>query len=175
MNDRGAIIDPTGQYRYRLWRRWAMGPDGLFIMLNPSTADADNDDPTIRRCERFAKDWGMAGLQVVNLFAYRSTNPQELMRQSEAIGPDNDRHIMEAASTAGILVAAWGAHGTFRRRAQTVRTMLKDFNLQVFGLTKKRQPLHPLYLSAETPIRPWSSYSDSLKPVNDPPEETLCP
>jgi hypothetical protein len=82
--DRGATLSDCGRYRYRLWRRWADGPTVLFVMLNPSTADADVDDPTIRRCIGFARSWGAGALEVVNLYAWRATQPAEL---KAAVGP----------------------------------------------------------------------------------------
>lgn len=86
----------SGDYRYRLGRAWAGGPTCTFIMLNPSTADADQDDPTIRRCVGFAKALGCGALEVVNLYAYRATNPRDLLRQDERVGPENDYWLREA-------------------------------------------------------------------------------
>lgn len=107
-DSRGALISECGLYRYRLWRRWGIGPHATWIMLNPSTADADLDDPTIRRCIGFARAWGFSAIEVVNLFALRATNPRELGRSADPIGPDNDRHLSEAGRAAELRIAAWG-------------------------------------------------------------------
>ena len=88
----GADFDPTGVYRYSLWREWdARAPAVAFVMLNPSTADAGKDDPTIRRCASFARSWGYGSLEVVNLFAYRASEPKRLRQTPDPIGPANDR------------------------------------------------------------------------------------
>lgn len=112
---RDATISECGRYRYDLGRTWVEPGDALadtyctFIMLNPSTADGTQDDPTICRCINFAKSWGMGGLMVVNLFAWRATKPDDLLRAADPIGPENDRYIDEACRMAQFVVAAWGA------------------------------------------------------------------
>src|SRR4028119_2392792 len=91
---RGAIFDPTRTYRYALWRTWdAARPPVAFVLLNPSTADARRDDPTIRRCANFARTWGFGGLEVVNLFAFRATHPTDLKCAADPVGPQNDVHL----------------------------------------------------------------------------------
>src|SRR5262249_14212908 len=96
---RAAVISDCGRYRYSLTRRWgdAAEPRALFVMLNPSTADAEQDDPTIRRCIGFAKAWGMGSLEVVNLYALRATDPAALLSAPDPIGPKNDTMITSAA------------------------------------------------------------------------------
>ncbi|MEP0894347.1 DUF1643 domain-containing protein [Leptolyngbya boryana FACHB-1624] len=84
----------------------------MFVGLNPSTADETHDDPTIRRCTKFAKDWGYSGLCMTNLFAYRATDPKEMIASVDSIGLENDQYLLEYAARAGIVVAAWGNHGT---------------------------------------------------------------
>ncbi len=97
---KGAAFDSTGTYRYALWREWdASAPRLGFVLLNPSTADAENDDPTLRRCMGFARAWGYGSLQIVNLFAYRATVPDALRWVADAVGPENDRHICETIRT----------------------------------------------------------------------------
>lgn len=155
MIDRGATFDPTGQYRYRLWRRWAAGPTALFVMLNPSTADAEQDDPTVRRCAGFARAWGLAGYDVVNLFGYRSTAPSALLTIPDPIGPDNDRHILEAAGRADRIIVAWGVHGYIRERAVQVRAMLSQHRLLCLGTTANGNPRHPLYIKGDTEPHDW--------------------
>ena len=91
----GAVI--RGNYRYLLWREWDSDRKIVsFIMLNPSRADAEINDPTITRCINFAKSWGYGRLEVVNLFAYRTSHPSLLKQTAEPIGRDNDRYILES-------------------------------------------------------------------------------
>lgn len=144
----GAVLSPCGQYRYCLSRSWLLGEGTvLFIMLNPSTADAETDDPTIRRCIGFARRWGYRQLLVGNLFAWRATNPRELRRVSDPVGPENDHHLVEMSVGADAVIAAWGAHGVYRNRSQHVLGLLR--NPESLGLTKQGHPRHPLYLRAD--------------------------
>jgi hypothetical protein len=100
----GATFDPTGAYRYALWRVWdGNRPPLVFVMLNPSIADAERDDPTIRRCLGFACAWGYGALTVVNLFALRATCPHTLRRAADPVGPDNDEHLRAALAGARAL------------------------------------------------------------------------
>lgn len=150
----GALISECGSYRYLLWRKWGGSLDGFlsFIMLNPSTADALKDDPTIRRCIAFAKREGLGGIHVVNLFAYRSTDPAALKRVSDPIGPHNDNFIKAQIYPGRVIVAAWGAI-SFQERIQQVLDMLREHgHLYCLGTTKNGAPRHPLYLSASTPL-----------------------
>lgn len=112
-----AVISPCGNYRYLLTREYdPEGPLMTFIMLNPSTADAENDDSTIRKCRKFSDKQGCGRLAVVNLFAYRATKPEVLKKVSAPIGPDNMAHIIYAASQSDFIVCAWGTLGTFGRQ-----------------------------------------------------------
>lgn len=141
-----------GVYRYELTRRWARGPVACWVMLNPSTADAKQDDPTIRRCVRFSRDWGLSGLVVVNLFAYCATDPSELRGVSDPIGPDNDEAIHDAAVRSRIVIAAWGAHGSLHGRdfdvAGDLRRALLGGHIHCLGRTADGAPRHPLRLPA---------------------------
>ena len=151
-NARGAIISDCGTYRYRLWRRWDAGPACVFIMLNPSTADATNDDPTIRRCIGFAKREGCGSLEVVNLFAFRATSPADLKKAEDPVGPENDSYLQQAMFYAkGTVIAAWGAHGSYLNRDKDVRQLL-DEPLKCLGMTKTNAPKHPLYIKADQPL-----------------------
>ena len=151
-----AVISPCGRYRYRLSRHWLGGSGRVcFIMLNPSTADATKDDPTIRRCIGFARDWGYSGLDVVNKWAFRTPSPlalaRELHAQSSNImvrGPENDDHIHTVASASDLIVVAWGACQYPLNRAAAIRKIIGPLGKPVkcFGLTDKGQPRHPLYL-----------------------------
>jgi hypothetical protein len=152
-HDALAVVSQCGQYRYLLRRSWRNARAACFVMLNPSTADATNDDPTVRRCIRFAKDWGYGQLVVVNLFALRATNPVELKRHPEPVGPVNDRWIEQtvADESVGVVVAAWGNHGGWRCRDVAVMDRLKALGaVHVLGLTSAGCPRHPLYVPAAT-------------------------
>jgi len=151
-----AVLDATSTYRYRLSRCWLGGAGGvLFIILNPSTADARQDDPTIRRCIRFAQRWGAARLEVVNLFAYRATSPGGLIDVHDPIGPENNYHILTAANLSGRIVVAWGVLGTFLDRDKAVLKMLGDRPLFCLGRTKGGHPRHPLYVPYAQPLEPY--------------------
>lgn len=159
-----AEISDDGQYRYVLGRRWGSGAACMtFVMLNPSTADAEVDDPTIRRCIGFAKREGHDGLMVVNLFAYRSSSPAEMAASPSPLGPDNQSYVMDvlrahAALDAGPVVAAWGAffdsHSMMRNIALPIaRCATKaGIELRALGLTKSGEPQHPLYISSDAPL-----------------------
>ncbi len=144
-----AAISLCGRYRYSLGRTWDTAiPPVCFIMLNPSTADAVTDDPTIRRCMGFAKSWGAGGIVVVNLFALRSTDPTVLHRDSfGAIGPHNDHHILRETEGRHI-IAAWGVHGCVAGRDKAVMRILEGRSVECLGLTKAGHPRHPLYVPA---------------------------
>lgn len=156
---RSAVISPCGGYRYRLSRTWdTTPPTATFVMLNPSTADAIADDPTIHRCIGYARSWGCGSLHVVNLYAWRATNPRELATVADPIGPSNDKWITIAAEDAlhqrAPLVAAWGAHATPERIVH-VLTLPGMHRLTALALTKTGQPRHPLYLPATLTPQPW--------------------
>ena len=122
--------------------------------INPSTADADSDDPTIRRCRAFAASSNCGRLVVVNLFAFRATKPSELKRAADPIGPHNDLYLTNAARRASIIVCAWGIHGGFLGRDKAVRTLVSAIGRYFhLGLTRDGHPRHPLYVpSATAPI-----------------------
>lgn len=154
----GAVISDCGQYRYRLWRTWDEGKPALcFIMLNPSTADAQKNDPTVERCQRRARRLGFGGLQVLNIFALRSTNPSALYTHANPWGPENDAHIFAVCKTAGMVVAAWGVHGLLYRRAESLRVALayNEIKLHHLGLTKEGAPRHPLYVGYGVQPEVW--------------------
>ncbi len=148
-----AILSPCGHYRYALERRWGPGPCALVIGLNPSTADASRNDPTIRRCIGFARAWGYDALCMANLFGYRATDPATLLQVADPVGPENDATLISLARDAAVVVAAWGVHGRHRGRDQAVRRMLPD--LHVLRLTKAGHPGHPLYLPGGLMPQRW--------------------
>lgn len=139
-----AVLSDDRRYRYELWRRWSGGDYCCFVGLNPSTADESADDPTIRRCIGFAKAWGYGALCMLNLFAFRATDPADMKREPEPVGADNDATLARLTEGAGIVIAAWGVHGTHRNRASEVMVNLPS--LHCLGLTKDGHPRHPLYL-----------------------------
>ena len=146
METRGATISDGGEYRYKLSRIWhPPTPPALFVMLNPSTADANQDDPTIRRCIDFAKSWGYGGLLVGNLFAFRATDPKEMRLAPDPVGPSNDAALAELHQQAGITIAAWGVNGVHLGRAAQVLGGLPG-TVHCLGETKDGHPRHPLYL-----------------------------
>lgn len=155
---RGAQISRCGRYRYNLIRRWSDGPVATFVMLNPSTADGTEDDPTIRRCIGFARGWGMGGLDVVNLYALRSTDPRGLWATDDPVGPENDYHLRshaEAARNVGWpLIAAWGANAK-ADRVHAVLALPGMTALQALGTTKDGAPRHPLYLRSDSVRAAW--------------------
>lgn len=153
---RDAVLSPDGRYRYWLARTWDDGPRVCWVMLNPSTADASIDDPTIRRCIRFSRDWGYAGLVVVNLFAWRSTDPRELRTASDPVGPQNWAWIRSSMEKSERTVAAWGA-GV--EPVAHLRDQVENGDEQVWclGTTKDGHPRHPLYVRADTQLQEYPS------------------
>jgi hypothetical protein len=142
---RSATISECQRYRYVLEREWQSKlPGVLFVALNPSTADAQLDDPTVRRCVGFAKSWGFGRIVIANLFALRSSHPSVLSIDADPIGPKNDWWLTELSARFDLTVAAWGVHGAFRRRAAEVLPKLT--NVHHLGLTNAGYPRHPLYL-----------------------------
>ncbi len=148
----GGIV-AQGPYRYRLWRRWGAAPSALFVMLNPSTADATDDDPTIRRCIGFARRWRCGGVEVVNLYALRATDPRDLWRHRAPVGPRNDAILAEAIATSAVPVVAWGRHGT--DRAARVVELAAGRPLQCLAQNGDGSPRHPLYVPGDVRRRRW--------------------
>jgi len=149
-------------YRYLLTRIWDRGlPPVVWVMLNPSTADAMADDPTIRRCTSFAKREKAGGIVVVNLFALRSTDPRALLHHHDPVGPVNDLFIQHAVQGAHQVIAAWGAAGVQHGRGQRVAQMLARRGVEVscLGTTSTGQPRHPLYLPGGSAIEPYTEIS----------------
>lgn len=191
---KGAVISPCGTYRYRLWREWRNHPapaqwnmwtdadgkpvvDGageqlgepkacVFVMLNPSTADGDQDDPTIRRCVGFARRWGFDRLEVLNLFAYRATDPAALLAlndDADPVGVHNQSHFntvlfqdcLFGGSTFGRIVCAWGVHGAHLGQDETALGWMGEHERFALGLTREGHPKHPLYLPKDAPLIPF--------------------
>ena len=148
----GAEISECEKYRYALWRVWEeYATTVVFIGLNPSTADATLDDPTIRRCVGFAKKWGFGGIYMLNLFAYRATNPKELLSVDDPVGPKNNDTLNDYHT--GLTIACWGNHGTLKNRNTEVIKLLGANTIHCLGITKGGHPKHPLYLPKSTEYR----------------------
>ncbi|MGH3477634.1 MAG: DUF1643 domain-containing protein [Nocardioidaceae bacterium] len=156
--EHGATFSHDGVYRYSLTRRWDVGSSCLFVMLNPSTADASRDDPTVRRCIGFAQRWGWAGLIVVNVYGYRATHPGALWAVDDPVGPDNDAAIVSAceyaAEMGSVVVAAWGSNAE-PDRLRRVRSLTLGLDWSVLGFTRAGQPRHPLYMRGDTEPQDW--------------------
>lgn len=150
--DAGADI--RDRYRYALWRTWDESlPRVMFVGLNPSTADARQDDPTLVRCVNFARDWGYGGVITTNLFAFRATDPRAMLRARDPVGPENDRVLCEQARTVDRVIAAWGNLGSYRDRAAAVRKLLPG--LYYLKLNRSGEPAHPLYLKSDLSPQPY--------------------
>lgn len=159
----GAEFSEDRVYRYSLWRK--VRPTGktvLFVCLNPSTADEIRDDHTVARLIGFGMRWGFAKIVVANLFAFRATDPRQMKRRSDPVGPDNNWWLTRLLGESDLCVLAWGNHGLYRRRAAEVCELLRDHAvgmmlshskkvpIQCFGRTKRGEPRHPLYLRGDT-------------------------
>lgn len=153
--DAGAEFSPCRQYRYSLWRVWAgdltTARMVAFIGLNPSTADERQDDPTVRRCKAFAQSWGYDGFWMLNLFAFRATDPQVMKACSRPVGDENDATLKRIHTESSLTVACWGLHGSHAGRSEEVLKLL-DPPIHCFGMTKGGEPLHPLYLPSVAEI-----------------------
>jgi hypothetical protein len=160
----GAWITACGRYRYNLWRSWGVGGGSsageapLFVMLNPSTADADTDDATIRKCIGFAKAWGFGCLTVVNVFGLRATDPRDLFTSEDPVGADNDDAIVSAVRSHQLIVAAWGVQAAKvdPARVRRVRNLL-GARVMCLKKSKDGHPWHPLYVPYAKILEPLES------------------
>lgn len=168
--DEQTVFSPCRLWRYTLWRTWDVDSvtgtgDDLahaegyvqIIGLNPSVADETKDDPTIRRCIQFAKDWGYGGLCMTNIFAWRDTDPKGMKKVRDPIGKDNDHWLITIAKPADIVVAAWGTHGSHLYRGYKVKRMFADAGIKLHCLntTAGGHPSHPLYQRANAVPIPY--------------------
>jgi len=157
-SDSGATFSSCRRWRYLLWRRWdASGPAANFLMLNPSTADETVLDPSCSRARDYAERWGYGALIVTNLFAWRATDPKDMKRAGEPVGRSNNQAILRSAREAGVVVCAWGNHGSHLDRAATVVAQLRGAGVPLHALkvTARGQPAHPLYLQARLRAARW--------------------
>lgn len=160
----GATFNDTRTHRYTLWRRFEPAAPvermAAFICLNPSTADETANDPTVTRCINYSRKWGYDGFIMLNAFAYRATDPNDMKAQGvHAAGdPENSQAIIDTAKRAGLVVCAWGNHGAFRKRSRDLTYLLMKNGIEVYylSLNKTGEPKHPLYLRGDLePVKWW--------------------
>lgn len=160
-----ADLSDCGRYRYALTRVWDHSlPTLRVVMLNPSTADATVSDATIRKVIKFAMRWGYGSIEVVNLFALRSTNPKALLTAADPIGPSNGRYLDLAATSGDVILAAWGAGvpDSWQDHARIVgRRLRAGGRCYVLGVTKDGWPRHPLYVRDDTDPVEWRELIES--------------
>jgi hypothetical protein len=155
----GAVFSMCDRYRYRLWRVWDNHkPRIVWVMLNPSTADESVLDPTLRRVDDYSKRWGFGGFEVVNLFAWRATDPRDLRECPVPVGPVNNSQILDAANVAACVVAGWGATSWrfVAERRGKVSSLLLTHGHDIYCLRKSKSghPVHPLYQPANLTMQP---------------------
>lgn len=153
---RSALLTRDRVFRYTLWRRWSDGDRYVnFILLNPSTADEERDDPTTRKCVRMAQMWGdFDSICITNLFAYKATDPRKMKAATDPIGFGNNRWLEKIAKDASLIVCAWGLDGSFTGRSAAVKRLLRRFDLHYLRITRG-EPWHPLYLPDNTSPSRW--------------------
>ena len=153
-----AVISECGKYRYLLRRAWDQEkPRALLVMLNPSTADAALDDATIRSCVRLLSGQGYGSMEVVNVYAYRATDPSELAKQPDPFGPRNAATVAAAVARCDVVICAWGAYPPARDHARRILNEVRARRLAVycFGKTKAGAPKHPLYIKSGTSLQTY--------------------
>jgi len=154
----GATFSRCERWRYALWRRWdASRPVANFLMLNPSTADERELDPTCARARSYAERWGYGGLVVTNVFAWRATDPGAMKVAADPVGPGNDDAIARAAREAALVVCAWGNHAAHRGRSAEIVELLGRARVTLYALrvNASGEPAHPLYLRGDLAARRW--------------------
>lgn len=176
-----AVFSECRTWRYTLTREGLIGlnvlkgqPGGpswtdrrtvAFVGLNPSTADETLDDQTIRKCKSYAKAWGYDRLVMLNIFAFRATNPKKLqhLARLDRVGPNNDLYLVQQAKEADLVVCAWGTHAKLDWRGADVARMLRaeGVTLHALGFTKEGYPKHPLYLRGDLQPVLWDAVGSS--------------
>lgn len=170
----GAVFDSKRIYRYVLWRLWNRKSAPLItIMLNPSTADEEVLDPTVKKCIKWAQAWGYGGIYVLNAFALRSTDPELLVefaqKGRDPIGPENDFHIIEtlAEHSDARVIVGWGKHAALLNRQQRMVELLAGRALYCLGVNKDGSPEHPLYVALATQPKVWRFPGDKGNELMD--------
>ena len=158
--NKGAILSADGKYRYVLNRIWDDNlPKVAIIGLNPSTADATEDDRTINRCINFVRSWGYGGFYMLNLFAFRATDPKELYKAKNPIGEDNEKYILDVISKVEKVVCAWGNHGIYQNQNKKILSLIEaPFCLKI---SLSGEPRHPLYLKSD--LKPIEYKKNNIK------------
>ena len=156
--DTGATFSECERYRYALWRQWNDGPTVMWLMLNPSTADETDNDSTVERCQRRAITMGFGRMVVCNIFAYRATDPKDMLAAEDPIGPENDQAILEQAQKADQVICAWGNHGSHLGRSRAVVGLLRQAGipLHCLELNVPGEPKHPLYVGYDVRLQKWT-------------------
>ena len=155
-----AVYSACEHYRYRLTRVWeGGGTHAVFVMLNPSTATEVQNDPTVERCERRARTLGFGSFTVLNIFAWRATDPREMRAAADPVGPENDAAILGRLSQADRVICAWGTHGAHLGRGPAVERLLRDAGARLWhlGLSKDGHPKHPLYIAYGVQPQLWDA------------------
>lgn len=159
-SEAGARFSRCRRWRTFLWRRWSESrPVANFLMLNPSTADELQLDPSCTRARGYAERWGFGGLIVTNLFAWRATDPADMAAARDPVGRGNDAAIIAAAREAKLLVCAWGNYGAHRGRSRRVVALLRaaGIDLHVLKMNGGGEPAHPLYLRGSLRPQLWTA------------------
>tara|TARA_R110002096_G_scaffold52222_11_gene136228 strand:+ start:2554 stop:3072 length:519 start_codon:yes stop_codon:yes gene_type:complete len=154
-----AVYSPCEAYRYELTRVWdEAGEKVCFVMLNPSTATEVQNDPTVERCERRARALGYGAFRVVNIFAWRATDPRVMRAEADPVGPGNDAAITAGARWADRVICGWGSHGAHLSRGAAVEGLLRATGLPLWhlGLTRAGAPRHPLYIAYTRQPERWT-------------------
>jgi hypothetical protein len=154
----GAKFSDCRRWRYLLWRRWEkQARVANFLMLNPSTADEVQLDPTCARARKYAERWGYGTLIVTNIFGWRATDPKRLQKTRDPVGEDNDAAILHAARQSDLVVCAWGNHGAHKMRSGRVLKLLREaeVELHVLRMNANGEPAHPLYLPGSLEPLRW--------------------
>jgi hypothetical protein len=155
-----AVYSDCERYRYSLKRVWdAQGARALFVMLNPSTATEVQNDPTVERCERRARTLGFGAFTVLNIFAWRATDPREMRAATDPVGPGNDAAILACLPEADRVICAWGTHGAHLGRGPAVERLLRGARATLWhlGLSKDGHPKHPLYIGYAVQPQLWEA------------------
>ena len=158
-NSSGAVFSSCRRWRYLLWRRWdEKKPVANFLMLNPSTADEMQLDPTCSRARDYAGRWGYGALIVTNVFGWRSTDPDVMKAAKDPVGPGNDAAIVRAAKESALVVCAWGNHGSHLKRSLAVTKLLLEAKIKLHALrvNTNGEPAHPLYLPGNLRPLAWA-------------------
>lgn len=157
---KSAVVSSCGAYRWALSRSWipTLGTV-MFVMLNPSTADAEMDDPTVRKCVGFARQWGRGAVLIGNLFAFRTKEPKLLRRAADPVGASNDEALAWMAAAADMIVVAWGSRAKHPELVDRARAVvegpLADRPLLCLKLLPNGDPGHPLFAPYQTRPRSW--------------------